>query len=88
MPDTTELIESNKRVMMISVTGKVKIAPEFCEHHNTVIIKAGHEFTILGEREDDIECYEQCLLCDSVLREDGTWAKNLNTEREDVEILF
>jgi len=87
MPDSTELIESSKRVLMISSLGKVKIAPEFCDHHRTVVIKTGHEFTILGEREDDIECYEQCTICDSVLRDDGSWGKDLS-ERKDVEILF
>lgn len=80
MPDSTELIESNKRVMMISVTGKVKIAPEFCEHTRTAIIKAGYEYTILGERDDNTECYEQCIDCGYVLRDDNTWGPTLKCD--------
>jgi cbb3-type cytochrome oxidase cytochrome c subunit len=82
MPDSTELIESHKHVMMISVTGKVKIVPEFCDHSKTVTIKAGHEYTILGEREDNTECYEQCTLCGSVLRDDGSWGATLKCDDE------
>ena len=71
MPDSTELIESNKRVLMISTLGRVKIAPEFCDHSRTVTIHEGHEYTVYGEREDNLRSYCQCLDCGYVKRDDG-----------------
>jgi len=82
MPSTNELIESHKRVMMISVTGRVKIAPEFCDHSNAVTIHEGHEYTIYGERDDNIRCYAQCLDCGWVKRDDGTWGPTLKCDDE------
>lgn len=82
MPDSTELIESNKRIMMISVTGKVKIAPEFCEHSMVVDIHEGHEYTIYGEHEDNTRSYAQCLICGAVKRDDGTWGETLKCDDE------
>jgi hypothetical protein len=82
MPSTNTLIEDHRRILMISVNGKVKVNPKLCKHENVVNIHEGHEYTILGERDDNMASYAQCLDCGAVKRDDGTWGPNLNTEKE------
>jgi hypothetical protein len=87
MPSTNTLIEDNRRVPMISVNGKVKVNPELCKHENVVNIHEGHEYTILGERDDNMTSYAQCLDCGAVKRDDGAWGMTLKVD-DDKEIPF
>ena len=82
MPSTTTLIEDTRRVLMISVNGKVTVNPELCKHENVVTIHEGHEYTVYGEREDNLRSYCQCLDCGYVKRDDGTWSKTLKLDNE------
>ena len=82
MPSINTLIEDHRRVLMISVNGRVKIDPAFCDHHNAVNIHEGHEYTVCGERDDNMVSYAQCLDCGAVKRDDGTWGMTLKVEDE------
>lgn len=77
-----------KRVVMTETFGIRRIDPHFCDHEHTVFIQAGHVYTVAGEYDDDLESYEQCLMCGAVKRDDGTWGSTLSTDEHKDKLAF
>ena len=82
MPSTTTLIEDTRRVLMISVNGKVTVNPELCKHENVDVMTTGHRWYNGFDVSDDLETVVQCHDCGWVLRDDNTWGPTLKVEDE------
>ena len=70
------------RILCIHRNGVTKVNPQACKHEHTVIIHTGRQYTIQGEAADNMDCYQQCLDCGQVMRDDRTWGSThseLNT---------
>jgi hypothetical protein len=77
-----------KRIVMIKSFDKRIVDPDFCPHLNTVTVNAGSQYTIAGEATDDIQSFTQCLDCDQILQDDGTWADHAPEFRTQIEIPY
>jgi hypothetical protein len=62
-----------KHILAIGHGDRIEVNPELCKHEQTVIIKTGKQWTVLGEAADDMDTFEQCLLCAWVMQGDRTW---------------
>jgi hypothetical protein len=77
-----------KKVVMVQGFDKRIIDKDFCPHLNTVPIETGGMYTFAGEAQDNMNTFEQCLDCDMVRWDDGTWHEHQQEIKTQIEIPY
>jgi uncharacterized protein with PIN domain len=77
-----------KRVVMIKGFDRMIIEKDFCPHLNVVRVDTGGMYTFAGEATDNAETFCQCLDCDQIQWDDGTWHDHQQEFKTQIEIPY